>query len=83
MVAHRLGWDINWQKKSKMGGPLALDGHHLMGRHNNQPKFGINGGRGIEEERQPGRNVWGGCCLFAWSSKSKKKKNANKNMSWP
>ncbi len=43
-----------------MGGPFALDGHRLIVGHNNQPKVGINGGRGIEEERQPGRNVWGG-----------------------
>ncbi len=39
------------KKNSKMGGPLALDGRHLIGGHNNQPKVGINGGRGIEEER--------------------------------
>ena len=39
------------KKNSKMGGPLALDGCRLMGGHNKQPKVGINGGRGIEEER--------------------------------
>ncbi len=60
MVTHRLGWDINRQKNIKMGGPLALDGCCLMGGHNNQPKVGIDGGRDIEEERRPGRNVWGG-----------------------
>ena len=43
-----------------MGGPLALDGRRLMGGHNNQPKVGIDGGRGIEEERRSGRNMWGG-----------------------
>ncbi len=48
------------KKNSKMGGPLALDGRRLMGGHNNQPKVGINGGRGIEEERRPGWNMWGG-----------------------
>jgi hypothetical protein len=48
------------KKNSKMGGPLALDGHRLMRGHNNQPKVGIDGGRGIEEERRPGWNVWGG-----------------------
>jgi hypothetical protein len=47
-------------KNREMGGPFVLDGHRLMGGHNNQPKVVINGGRGIEEERQPGRNVWGG-----------------------
>jgi hypothetical protein len=55
-----LGWDINQQKNEVMGGPFALDDRHLIGGHNNQPKVGINGDRGIEEERQPGRNVWGG-----------------------
>ncbi len=39
------------EKNSKMGGPFALDGRCLMGGHNNQPKVGIDGGRGIEEER--------------------------------
>jgi hypothetical protein len=43
-----------------MGGPFALDGRRLMEGHNNQPKVGINDGRGIEEERRLGRNVWGG-----------------------
>ncbi len=59
-VAYRLVWDINRQKNREMGGPLAIDGRRLMGGHNNQPKVGISGGRGIEEERQPGQNVWGG-----------------------
>ncbi len=31
-----------------------------MGVHNNQPKVGIDGGRGIEEERRPGWKVCGG-----------------------
>jgi hypothetical protein len=48
------------EKHSKMGGPLALDGRRLMGGHNNQPKVGIDGGRGIEEERRTGQNMWGG-----------------------
>ncbi len=43
-----------------MGGPFALDGRRLMGGHNNQPKVGFDGGRGIEEERRLGQNVWGG-----------------------
>jgi hypothetical protein len=54
------GWDINRQKNSKMGGPLALDGCCLMGGHNSQLKVGIDGGRGIEKERRMGRNMWGG-----------------------
>ncbi len=48
------------KKNREMGGPFASDGRHLMGGHNNQPKVSINGGRGIEEERRPGQNVWGG-----------------------
>ena len=36
--------------KREMGGPLALDGHRLMGGHNNKPKVGIEGGRGVREE---------------------------------
>jgi hypothetical protein len=43
-----------------MGGPFAFDGHCLMEGHNNQPKVGINDGRGIEEEWRLGRNMWGG-----------------------
>ena len=54
------GVELIDKKNREMGGPLALDGRRLMGGHNNQPKVGIDGGRGIEEERQPGRNVWGG-----------------------
>ena len=48
------------EKNREMGGPFALDGRRLMKGHNNQPKVGIDDGRGIEEERRPGRNVWGG-----------------------
>ena len=50
-VACHLGWDINQQKNREMGGPFALDDRRLMEGHNNQPKVGINDGRGIEEER--------------------------------
>jgi hypothetical protein len=48
------------KKNREMGGPFALDDRHLMGGHTNQPKVGIDGGRGIEEERQLGWNEWGG-----------------------
>ncbi len=51
---------LSKEKNREMGEPLALDGCCLMGGHNNQPKVGIDGGRGIEEERRPGRNVRGG-----------------------
>ncbi len=42
-----------------MGGPLALDGRHLMWGHNNQPKVVVDSEGGVGEETQPGRNVWG------------------------
>jgi hypothetical protein len=71
------------EKNREMGGPFALDGPRLMEGHNNQPKVNINDGRGIEEERRPGRNMGGGGCLFAWSGKSTKKNNNNENTSWP
>ena len=57
-VLSRKGGRSNREKRT--GGPFALDGRRLMGGHNNQPKVGINGGRGIEEERQLGQNVCGG-----------------------
>jgi hypothetical protein len=44
----------------EMGGPLALDGHRLMGEYNNQPKVVVNGGGVVREEMQQGWNVWGG-----------------------
>ena len=47
------------EKNREMGGPFALDGRRLMEGHNNQPKVDINDGRGIEEERRPGRNMGG------------------------
>jgi hypothetical protein len=48
------------KKNIEMGRPFALDGCRLMEGHNNQPKVGINDGRGIEEERRPGGNLCGG-----------------------
>ncbi len=41
-------------KKRETGRPLALDGHRLMGGHNNQPKVGVDDGRGVGEEMLPG-----------------------------
>ncbi len=67
------------EKHREMGGPFALHGRCLMEGHNNQPKVGINNGR-VEAT---GEERVGGCCLFAWSSESAKKKNDNKNISWP
>ncbi len=61
-----------------MGGPLALDGRHLMGGHNNQPKVGIDGGRGIEEERGPGWNVWGSVVSLLEAANQRRKKTTKK-----
>ncbi len=41
-----------------MGGPLALDGRHLMWGHNNQPKVVFDSGGGALERRRD----WGGTC---------------------
>jgi hypothetical protein len=65
-------------KNREMGGPLALDGRRLMGGHNNQPKVGINGGRGIEEERRPGQNVWGGVVSLLGAANQRRKKGQQK-----
>jgi hypothetical protein len=55
------GVELIDQKNREMGGPLALDGRHLMGGHNNQPKVVVDGEGGVGEETRPGpvRNVWG------------------------
>jgi hypothetical protein len=66
------------EKNCEMGGPLTLDGRRLMGGHNNQPKVGINGGRGIEEERQPGQNVWGGVVSLLGAANRRRKKTTTK-----
>jgi hypothetical protein len=66
------------EKNREMGGPLALDGRRLMGGHNNQPKIGIDGGRGIEEERLPGWNVWGGVVSLLGVANRQRKKRQQK-----
>jgi hypothetical protein len=43
-----------------MGGPLALDGRRLMGGHNNQPKFGVDGVGGALERRRDRGGTGGG-----------------------
>ncbi len=70
------------EKNREMGGPFALDGRRLIGGHNNQPKVGIDGGRGNEEERQLGQNVWGGVVSLLGVA-NPPRKNHNKNTSWP
>ncbi len=58
------------------GGPLALDGHHLKGGHNNQKEVGFDiggGGRWRGEAARAER--MGGCCLPEPGIEWKKKKN--------
>jgi hypothetical protein len=66
------------KKNREMGGSFALDCHRLMGGHNNQPKVSINGGRGIEEERRPGWNVWGGVVSSLGAVNRRRKKTTTK-----
>jgi hypothetical protein len=66
------------KKNREMGGPLALDFRRLMGGYNNQPKVGINGGRGIEEERRPGQNMWGGVVSLLGVANQQRKKTTMK-----
>ncbi len=66
------------EKTREMGGPLALDGRRWIGGHNNQPKVGIDGGRGIEEERRPRRNVWGGVVSSLRAANQQRKKTTTK-----
>jgi hypothetical protein len=69
-----------------MGGPLALDGRHLMWGHNNQPKVVINGEGGVGEETGPGRNVWGTLyyCLGHQMERQKIKKiKIHHGLRWP
>ena len=66
------------EKNREMGGPFALYGRRLMEGHNNQPKVGIDDGRGIEEERRPGRNVWGGVVSSLGAANRQRKKTTTK-----
>jgi hypothetical protein len=66
------------EKNREMGGPFALDCRRLMRGHNNQPKAGIDGGRGIEEERRPGRNMWGGVVSLLGVANQQRKKMTTK-----
>ncbi len=49
-----------------------------MEGHNNQPKVGINYGSGIEEERRPGRSVWGGVVSSLGAANRQRKKTTTK-----
>ena len=48
------------EKIRETGGPLALDGRHSVGGHNNQIAVDESGVRGDEGERRPGWSVWDG-----------------------
>ncbi len=58
---------------------LALGGHLLVRQHNNQPKVGVCGRRGVGEGARSGRNVWGRHHTIVWGGKLSNKKNT----SWP
>ncbi len=66
------------EKSREMGQPFALDGCHLMEGHNNQPKVGIDNGRGIEAERRPGRNMWGGVVSSLGAANQRRKQRTTK-----
>ncbi len=66
------------KKNREMGGPFALDSRCLMGGHNNQPKVGMDGGRGIEEERRPRWNMWGGVVSLLGAANRRRKKMTTK-----
>ena len=57
-----------------MGGPLALDGRHLMGEYNNQAKDFANDGGALERRHDQG-GVCAGCCIFVLGGKLKGDKN--------
>ena len=60
-VACRLRSQMERQKNKEMGGPLAFDGRHLMGGHNNQIKVGVDvGGGDWREEATTDECVGGG-----------------------
>ena len=49
----RCGRRIERRKNRETGGPLALDGRRLVGRHNNQIAVDESGERGDEGEWRP------------------------------
>ncbi len=64
-VALCLGRLIENKKIEKGMGRLHCGGRLLIGGRNNQIKVGVDVFEGdVGEETRPGRNVWGGCCLF-------------------
>ncbi len=72
------GGILFYKKNREMGGLFALDGRRLMEGHNNQRKVSIDDGRGIEEERRPGRNVWGGVVSLLGAANRQRKKTTTK-----
>ena len=83
MVALRLGRLIENKKIERGMGRLHCGGRLLIGGHNNQIKVGVDVGGDVGEERGPGRNVWGGCCLFLSGVELKGNKNRKYLIPWP
>ena len=75
---------IDRKKLKERWAELALDGHHLMGGHNNQQKVGVDSGRDVGEETGPGQNVCVGGCLFVPGGKLNKIKIKKRlGLRWP
>ena len=77
---------INFEVTSKnreIGGALALGGRRSINTYSNQIEVGVQGGRYIEEEARPGRNMWGGEVPLFLPSNGALKTKKNKITSWP
>jgi hypothetical protein len=66
---------------------LALGGHCLVIRHNNQPIVGGSDRRDDEEDARPGWSVWGGCFSYFGAVNRTTKKITkimyNEGLRWP
>jgi hypothetical protein len=69
-------------KNKEKVGVLAIGGHCLVIKHNNQPKVGILSRSSVGEGAQPGRNVWRGRGPVVFTIKWSVKKKENIT-SWP
>jgi hypothetical protein len=62
-------------KNREGGGSLALGGHRLVLRHNNQPIVGGSDRRDDREDAPPGWSVWGGLFFLFWGGELNDKNN--------
>ncbi len=64
----------NPSKNRERDGVLALGGRRSVKLHNNQPKVSVGSEEGIQEEMQPGQNMWEATFarhLGCWSEEQK------------